>query len=128
MGIILVYDCSEEATFNNIANWLKQIETHASVGVAKVLVANKTDLENRVISTEQGEQLAEQHGLAFFETSAKTGSQINELFYHIARQIVKERPPPKQGGQGAGSGYASYQTSGQERAAGESGSIQLGRG
>jgi small GTP-binding protein len=59
MGIILVYDCSEEATFNNIANWLKQIETHASVGVAKVLVANKTDLENRVISTEQGEQLAE---------------------------------------------------------------------
>ena len=30
MGIILVYDCTEEATFNNIANWLKQIDTHAS--------------------------------------------------------------------------------------------------
>lgn len=55
MGIILVYDCTEEATFNNISNWLKQIETHASDGVAKVLVANKTDLENRVITTEQGE-------------------------------------------------------------------------
>jgi Ras-related protein Rab-8A len=55
MGIILVYDCTEEATFNNIQNWLKQIETHASDGVAKVLVANKTDLENRIISTEQGE-------------------------------------------------------------------------
>lgn len=30
MGIILVYDCTEEATFNNISNWLKQIDTHAS--------------------------------------------------------------------------------------------------
>lgn len=54
MGIILVYDCTEESTFNNISNWLKQIETHASVGVAKVLVANKTDLPNRVIPTERG--------------------------------------------------------------------------
>ena len=50
MGIVLVYDCTEEATFNNISNWLKQIETHASEGVAKVLVANKTDLENRTIT------------------------------------------------------------------------------
>ena len=55
MGIILVYDCTEESTFNNIQNWLKQIETHASSGVAKVLVANKTDLPNRVISTERGQ-------------------------------------------------------------------------
>ena len=85
MGIILVYDCTEEQTFNNISNWLKQIETHASDGVAKVLVANKTDLDNRIITTEQGQDLAEKHGLAFFETSAKSGSNINELFYHVAR-------------------------------------------
>jgi len=108
MGIILVYDCTEEATFNNISNWLKQIETHASDGVAKVLVANKTDLENRVITTEMGEQLAEQHGLAFFETSAKSGSHINELFYHIARQIVKDRPAQSKQSTTASTGYASY--------------------
>ena len=54
MGIILVYDCTEEATFTNIANWLKQIDTHASQGVVKVLVANKIDLPNRIISTEKG--------------------------------------------------------------------------
>ena len=94
MGIVLVYDCTEEATFNNISNWLKQIETHASEGVAKVLVANKTDLENRIVSQEQGEELAEKHGLHYFETSAKSGLNINELFYHIARQIVKDRPVP----------------------------------
>ena len=92
MGIILVYDCTEETTFNNISNWLKQIEAHASSGVAKVLVANKTDLPNRVISTERGQQLAEEYGLKFFETSAKTGSNINEMFFEVADQIVRDRP------------------------------------
>jgi len=55
MGIILVYDCTEEATFNNISNWLKQIDLHAGSDVAKILVANKTDLPNRVIETIRGE-------------------------------------------------------------------------
>ena len=92
MGIILVYDCTEEATFTNIANWLKQIDTHASQGVVKVLVANKIDLPNRIISTEKGQELADAHGLAFFECSAKTGANINELFTDVASKIVKDRP------------------------------------
>ena len=109
MGIILVYDCTEEATFNNIQNWLKQIETHASSGVAKVLVANKTDLPNRVISTERGQALAQDYGLKFFETSAKTGSNINEMFFQVADQIVKDRPAQTQAANKT-HGYAAYQT------------------
>lgn len=83
-GIILVYDCTEEQTFENVANWLKQIESHAAPNVAKVLVANKIDLPNRKISTEMGKDLADQHGLMFFETSALKGTNINELFLHMA--------------------------------------------
>ena len=116
MGIVLVYDCTEEQTFNNIQNWLKQIETHASQGVAKVLVANKTDLPNRVISSEQGQALADEHGLKFFETSAKTGFNINEMFFEVASQIVRDRPAAapagsKSHGQAA---YPSATMSGQE--------------
>ena len=122
MGIILVYDCTEESTFNNIQNWLKQIETHASQGVAKVLVANKTDLPNRIISTERGQQLAEEYGLKFFETSAKTGSNINEMFFEVAEQIVKDRPAQTQTNQKA-HGYAAYQN----QPAAPQGSVRLGQ-
>jgi GTPase SAR1 family protein len=58
----------------------------------KILVANKTDLPNRVIETEQGEHLAKEYGLHFFETSARTGVNINELFLYMAQQIMKDKP------------------------------------
>ncbi len=81
MGIILVYDCTDEQTFNNIRNWIKQIETHAAKDVAKILVGNKCDwTDEKVITTEQGQQLADEYGLKFFETSAKSGLNISELF------------------------------------------------
>ena len=44
MGILLVYDCTEEVTFNNIQSWLKQIDQHALPNVKKVLIANKMDM------------------------------------------------------------------------------------
>ena len=56
MGIILVYDCTEESTFANITNWLKQIDQHAVPNVKKVLIANKTDMpENeKKVDAERG--------------------------------------------------------------------------
>lgn len=63
---------------------MKQIDQHANTNVAKVLVANKCDRADKVIDTERGRALAEQHGLAFFETSAKTGLNVNNVFHTIA--------------------------------------------
>ena len=94
MGIILVYDCTEEKSFSNISNWMKQIEQHASKDVAKVLVGNKADREDKVIDTETGKQLADEYGLDFFETSAKTGLNITELFDSIAKTIIKDKKKP----------------------------------
>jgi len=61
MGILLVYDCTEEVTFNNIQNWLKQIEAHAQPNVQKVLIANKSDLpdDQKKVDPERGRALAE---------------------------------------------------------------------
>ncbi len=81
MGIILVYDCTDEQSFNNVRNWIKQIETHASKDVVKALVGNKCDKEDeKVVTTEMGQQLAEEFGLRFWEASAKSGLNISEIF------------------------------------------------
>ena len=61
--------------------------------MAKVLVANKCDRTDKVVEPESGRALAEQHGLQFFETSAKNGLNVNEVFDQIARTIVNEKIP-----------------------------------
>ena len=58
--------------------------------VKKVLIANKSDMPDneKKIDSERGQALADQHGLSFFETSAKNGLNINQVFYHIATEII----------------------------------------
>ena len=56
-----------------------------------VLCGNKVDLENeRQVSTEEGEKLAEEWGCPFFETSAKTKVNDHECFYQLVREIRKQ--------------------------------------
>ena len=53
MGIILAYDCTSEDSFNNVRNWVRQIDLHANQNVEKILVGNKADLEGKkVIETQ----------------------------------------------------------------------------
>lgn len=91
MGIILAYDCTDENSFNNIKNWVQQIKIHASDDVAKVLIGNKCDRPDKKISAEQGEELARELGIPFFETSAKNKVNVDETFYYIAKDIKDRR-------------------------------------
>ena len=58
-----------------------------------MLVANKCDRPDKVIETQRGQALAEKHGLQFFETSAKNGLNVAEVFSQIAKTIVNEKLP-----------------------------------
>ncbi|CAD7695945.1 unnamed protein product, partial [Ostreobium quekettii] len=79
-GILLVYDVADEGSFKNVRNWMHNIEQHASEKVSKILVGNKSDMgkASRAVSYGAGEQLAREYGIPFFETSAKTGSNVEE--------------------------------------------------
>jgi Ras-related protein Rab-8A len=56
--------------------------------VEKILIGNKCDLETKkVIDTNQGAELAKEFGMSFYETSARTGFQVNETFFAIAKSI-----------------------------------------
>mmetsp|Transcript_2408 Transcript_2408/g.9064 ORF Transcript_2408/g.9064 Transcript_2408/m.9064 type:complete len:128 (-) Transcript_2408:816-1199(-) len=87
MGILLVYDVTDEASFQNIRNWMRHIEDHAADNVNKILLGNKCDLvDKKVVDTKRGEELAQEYGIDFLETSAKSNHNVEEAFYRIARQ------------------------------------------
>ena len=94
-GILLVYDVTERESFLKIQHWMKQIETHAKGNVCKVLVGNKCDKTERQISEEEGKKCACDNHINFYETSAKTGLNVDEVFMFITKEIVKNLTPPE---------------------------------
>ncbi|KAF0713294.1 hypothetical protein DYB26_004833, partial [Aphanomyces astaci] len=87
-GILLVYDVTDRASFNSIRNWVGQIQQHADVHVNKILVGNKCDmLDDKVVSTEEGQALADEYGIKFFETSAKNNINVEGGFIEIANEV-----------------------------------------
>ena len=90
MGILLVYDVTDERSFNNIRNWIRNTEQFASEGVDKILIGNKCDMgEKRVVERERAEALAQEYGLKFVETSAKANIGVEEAFMTLAKDIKK---------------------------------------
>jgi len=88
MGIMLVYDVTNDKSFENIKNWIRNIEENASADVEKMLLGNKCELtEKRQVTKERGEQLAVEYGIKFMETSAKSSINVEEAFYTLARDI-----------------------------------------
>lgn len=95
-GIIVVYDVTDNESFNNVKQWLHEIDRYASENVNKLLVGNKCDLEGkRVVTTEQGKEFADGLGIEFLETSAKTSTNVEQAFLTMASQIkarMKNQP------------------------------------
>jgi len=92
MGILLVYDITDEQSFLNIRNWIRNIEQHASDSVQKILIGNKCDMtDDRIITKDRGQELADEYGIKFYETSAKTDQNVKEAFIAIATDIVEKK-------------------------------------
>jgi Ras-related protein Rab-8A len=87
-GILLVYDVTDRKTFQAIGNWISQIKSHADNNVNRVLIGNKCDMvEERAVSTTEGEGLAKEFEMDFFETSAKKGIAVEKAFISLAKQV-----------------------------------------
>lgn len=87
-GIIIVYDVTDRDSFVNVNNWLQEIQRYASESVNRLLIGNKCDLEEkRIVSFEEGKQLADSLGIVFIETSAKTSQNVEQSFLRMASEI-----------------------------------------
>ena len=74
----------------DIRTWFSNVEQHATEGVNKILIGNKCDWEEkRAVSTERGQQLADELGIPFLEVSAKSNINIDKAFYSLAADIKK---------------------------------------
>ena len=98
-GIILTYDVTDVNSFKNIPNWIKQIQAKAPTNVCKVLVGNKCDKPDRNITKSEGQKLAKDYNMGFFETSAKTSQNVNEVFNFLAQEILKTNKEKTQTGE-----------------------------
>ena len=96
-GILLMYDISDINSFNSIEKWMETINDNISNNkISIVLIATKCDLkEERVVSKENGEQLAKQFGIHFYETSSKDNINVQKAFYDIAEQIIEKNKGKK---------------------------------
>ncbi|MCL7034971.1 hypothetical protein MKW94_017062, partial [Papaver nudicaule] len=90
-GIIIVYDVTDMESFNNVKQWLNEIDRYANDSVCKLLVGNKCDLvDQKVVDTETAKAFADSLGIPFLETSAKEGSNVEQAFLTMAAEIKKK--------------------------------------
>lgn len=87
-GIILLYDITDQESFEHINNWITIIK-EANENASLILVANKCDIEDkRVISEDEGNKLAIENNISFVEASAKENINIKETFIKITEEIM----------------------------------------
>jgi len=100
-GIIVVYDTTDEASFDNVKQWLSEIERYACEGVNKLLVGNKCDLTaKRAVATDTAKQFADSLNMPFLETSAKNSTNVEKAFLTMAAEIkntIANQPVVKPG-------------------------------
>ena len=88
---LVVYDISSRDSFNNVSTWIEDCKNQSPKTIYMVLVGNKSDLEDRrQVSKEEGEELAGKYGLHFYETSAKTGDNVDDIFKDSVNEIAKK--------------------------------------
>jgi small GTP-binding protein len=88
-GVFLIYDVTNKHSFEQVKTWVGCIHDNAEENVKVILIASKIDLEKeRIISTEEGQTLAKDLKIDFFETSSKKNINIREAVLDLANKVL----------------------------------------
>mmetsp|Transcript_23046 Transcript_23046/g.49068 ORF Transcript_23046/g.49068 Transcript_23046/m.49068 type:complete len:206 (-) Transcript_23046:1066-1683(-) len=91
-GIIMVFDVTSTESFDHVNDWLKEVNRYAAEGTVKLLVGNKSDrTADKVVTEAQAKEFADELGIPFIETSAKSAKNVEEPFLTIAGELIRQR-------------------------------------
>ena len=89
-GSFIVYDITRKSSFDSVDKWLSDLKANSDEKISVILLGNKSDLEEqREVSKEEGQQKAELYKLAFMETSALNGNNIEKAFTELINDVYK---------------------------------------
>lgn len=98
-GIIMVFDVTSTDSFEHVNDWLKEVNRYAAEGTVKLLVGNKSDRTgDRVVTEAQAKEFADELGIPFIETSAKSSKNVEEAFLTMAGELIRQRDARGSGG------------------------------
>ena len=92
-GIMIVFDVSNIETYDNIKYWAQSIKTHLGSEIEKIpviIIGNKKDLKERKIIKNDAENYSTELGYPYFETSAKTGENVDNTIKYLVLEVLKK--------------------------------------
>ena len=88
----MVFDVTSTDSFDHVNDWLKEVNRYAAEGTVKLLVGNKSDrTADKVVSESQAKEFADELGIPFIETSAKSSKNVEEAFLTMAGELIRLR-------------------------------------
>ena len=101
-GIMIVYDVTNQETFDSLKNWIQSIKDNMGNDfmerVPIVIIGNKIDSDEREVKTEDAESFCKQQNYPYFETSAKTGENIDSTVRFLVKKVIESNSDNKNGG------------------------------
>lgn len=100
---ILVFDATNPETLETVDGWVEELENHANAGLVMVIASNKSDMRDidptGCVPVSEAQAFSKEIGATLFQTSAKTGDGLEDMFMHVATTLLKKEEEAIKNGQ-----------------------------